>query len=568
MKKYLLPLLLLIGCSTASQISCPPPSVVTQIVYKYDTVSVTQTVVVRDTVAGKVIVDSLPTVLNIDTTHHLIKLSPTGADSYLELQAAANFEQAHGGYDIRLSCDIFYYSRTLIFAAPIANGYNDACAKMHGIAFAKNPIWGQVTRLIYTGDTGPGIIVQQGKSIDMEDFFLEGQYTKLNNLTPAQIDSMSADQWKDGIHSFNRSSPYAGICIDPFSDPKYFTGADSMYPGMAQYYIPGMSTSGSTVARISGVYVQNFVVGFMNSPGYQLNGEMINFDDCQLSYDFVGYAFSNAQQKMNFVRSLECWGQVYCLFDGTRFGIGHGDGSICPIVDGVNIAGAVNELMEHDAASFAVSMNHVYAEGLFRIGHLNAAQGANLENFNIDFQQDAEPTVPLVASPGLFFTGGGVTFNSCAFRLYNGNGWYNNLTFFGFGLMFRDGSMAAPIVGGYQTSGPFAPKFENVGQYYGIAPPDGKGTAYNTFASLGNKLLTVNRTNNTGFIIDSMNTSTAGDVLITWGWTRDYNPTYVDNLEVGSVLKVSGDTTYVAHVGVGLKDTTYAISVVKIKPQH
>lgn len=570
--RYLFFSVLFLACGTTSNVTCPPPSVSydTVRITKYDTIThedtTTQTIMIT-----KVIRDTVLAALNVDTADRTIVLYPIpGGDDYPQLQAAINYEQSHGGIHLFLTVGVFHISHPLI-AASIVNGqYQDAYLYIEGASNAKNPIQGQISQIVCTFDNGFGIGYEMCKGCTIKNLFITGQYTLPNNLTPFQIDMLPASAWQDGVHSFNRSAPYAGIAADFASDSNDYVQAspgypaDSMYQGLHQYSITGMGTSGSTAVNITGCFIANFVVGIVNSPAYQLNGELLNFNDNQLSYDFVGYAFTQAQAKMNLVRDLECWGQVYCLFDGNRFGIGHGDGSICPIVDGVNIAGTVNELIDHNAASFAVHLNNVYAEGLFRLGALNAAQGANFENFNVDFQQDGLPTVPLVPSPGEFFTGNGVTFTNCAFRIYDGNGWYNNLTMFGFGLVFMRGAMGAPIIGGYETQGPLAPIFWNVPGFYVAGPTTGTGTPWNTYLNLGSQQLTINRTNNTGYVTHVTDTSvTVGDVLITTYWTNDYYPTLVDNWEVGSVSNISGDTAYISHVGVSLKDTVYAIWDVK-----
>jgi hypothetical protein len=76
-----------------------------------------------------------------------------------------------------------------------------------------------------------------------------------------QIDTTEKAGWEDGIHSDNTASPLAGVVIDSFSDPSHYDGVTyKEYAGDSAYYIPSMSTAGSTDVTIDGCDRRQFLI--------------------------------------------------------------------------------------------------------------------------------------------------------------------------------------------------------------------------------------------------------------------------------------------------------------------
>lgn len=539
------------------------------IIYKYDTVTVSVNVpykvLVTDTFTSVIrLTDSITVPLNIDTNRYIIRLAPAAGDSYPELQAAINFQQANGGYKILLSPGTFYISHPLLVTNIISGQYWASYINMEGASNAKNPIQGQISKIIPLFDSGFAIGMQQCKGCMIKNVLIQGRYTFPNSLTEIQIDTLPYAGWNDGIHSFNKSSPYAGIVIDPFSDPINYDGViNKEYPGMSQYYLPGMNISGSTAVNISGIYIQDFVVGMCVTPSHQLNGEMINLTDSHLDNNCIDYAFTQAQAKVNLVTDLETWGQGYCIFDGNRFGINGGDGSICPMIDEVNIAGFVHEFISDYSNSFPVSIKRVYAEGLFKFGTLYSQFGAHLDDCQMDFQL-SDPSVP---SPGVIFAGSNTTFTGCMFRVYDASPLYNRLPFFGSTLNFIGGAFGGPPVmgqlGGFGPNSPFNPHFNGVlFPYTSNSGFSGLIDSFNNPVQIGSFLVRVNRSNFSGYVTGYQGSGVSpGDLLVASLYTDDVIPTLVDDYSVGFVASIGHDTIYLSHVGFQIQDSvSYSIT--------
>jgi hypothetical protein len=491
---------------------------------------------------------------------NVITLNPVlNGDSGPEIQAAINLEQATGGYVIHLNPGVFTIYESLV-AANIVNGsYQQGYLNIEGASDAQDPISGQVTQILDESNSGFAIGVQQCKSCTIKNILFTGTYTFPNRLTELQVDTLQWSGWQDGVHSFNHSSPYTGIAIDPFSAPADYDGATNiMYPGMSQYYVAGMNRAGSTVITISGCMIQNFVVGICIDPAYQQNGEMVSINNNQIDYDAVCVAFSQAQSKVDFVNNLMVWGQVYTIFDGNNFGVYNGSGGYCPLIDGMNIAGFVHQFIYLTAETFPVIIRRIYAEGLFKFGTLNAKWGAHLDDCQFDFGM-ADSNVP---SPGVFYVGNNTIFTNCMFRIYNSSTFLNRMPFFGSTLSFIGGAFGGPPVmgqiNGYGKNAPFNPHFSGVlFTYYYNSGFTAQIDSFNSPYGEGAQLIRINRNNFTGYFTGYTGTSISPqDILITEMYTDDFIPVLVDDYTVGYVTSISGDTVYLSHMGTGIIDST------------
>ena len=505
------------------------------------------------------------TQLNIDNTLHSITLAPMpdGGDNYPQLQWAINRSQTQAGWKIFLTAGNYpIYSPLIVYARNGAD-YGQSYVWLEGPSDAINtPSCATIQDFSNVFALG----IQQGKGCTIKNIQFIGGYTRSYSFSPLQIDTLPPALWQDSIHSFNRSSPYAAIVIDPFSDPQYYDSAagTQMYRGLSSFYLPGMSPAGSTAITITGCGIYEFVVGVMVTPSHQANAEMINFTHSQITGNAFGYAFSQSQSKVNLVSDIMDWGGTYCIFDGVRFGIAGGDGAICPMIDGMNIAGFNHEFIEHYAAAFPVTIKRIYAEGLFMIGYLNAPMGADLQDWQIDFpQQHGQP------SPGVVLTGNNITFNADAFRVYNGSSLYNRLCLFGYNMTFNNGIFGCPPAMGNIVDGQIAvpgyPVFNRVLDYYCGTSMDGTDT-WDHITALGYRQVHYNP-DFTGYVIGADTTQLSpNDLIVAPAYAKSYYSTWVDNYCIGYVDHFHGDTTFLAVMGYGLtNDSSYIIYLDKMQ---
>jgi Pectate lyase superfamily protein len=357
---------------------------------------------------------------------------------------------------------LYRITRPLLIARFTGKGYRQASVNLEGPANAKDLSTGGAT-ILPSFNNSFAIGIQLGKGVLINNLVIRGMFHFPDRLTPVQIDTLAFSEWTDGSTRDNSVTPYSGIAIDPFSDPAAFGSEKDMYPGLRNYYVPGISRSGSTAVQITGCSITNFVVGVMITPSNQQNGELIDVIDCDISYNRTAYAMSQAQSKECHVDRLKVWGATHTVFDNMSYGIRHGDGAAVPMVDGVNIAGNVKQLCAISAPSFSGVFRNVYAEGLFRLGFAGGAASLSFEDCQIDFATQG-PGIPY---PDFYLAGSGASFRGCILRTYmDGKGY--RLLLAGNSDYFEGGTMNEPPVTANLNGCGLCPTplFRNVIMYY------------------------------------------------------------------------------------------------------
>jgi hypothetical protein len=389
----------------------------------------------------------------------------SSGDDWAAIQKAIDFILADGTAPRTLYFPAagYHISRPLLIARRAGAGYKQVSITLEGPAGSKDLSTGGATLWPQFNNTF-AIGVQLGKGVVIKDLLIRGMFHFPDKLNAIQIDTLPFNQWSDGSTRDNLVTPYAGIVIDPFSDPAAFASEKDMYPGLRENYLPGLTRSGSTAVQIIGCSIVNFVVGVMITPSNQQNGELIDVIDCDISNNKVAYAMSQAQSKECHVERLKVWGATHTVFDNMHFGIPHGDGAGVPMVDGVNIAGNVKQLCSIAAQSFSGVFRNIYAEGLFRLGYVGGAASLSFEDCQIDFATQ-HPGIPY---PDFYIAGSGTSFHGCILRTYmDGKGYRLVLT--GNSNTFEGGTMNEPPVTANLNDCGLCPTplFRNVIMYYG-----------------------------------------------------------------------------------------------------
>lgn len=181
----------------------------------------------------------------------------------------------------------------------------------------------------------------------------------------------------------SRYSPYAAICVDPFSGQ---LPPDGGYPGLKEWYRGPQTRGGSTGLRIEDCSFDKVTTGFISSPnGYTQNAEIITLQNIR-SYD-VKYVIvgCQAQEKMNRVINLGAWGPSNCVFAFNLYGAQQPGQWI---VDGVNIAGSVDSIIRRSSVGWgAMLMKNVFAESIKSIGWWYAGSGDVLSESLINLKE-------------------------------------------------------------------------------------------------------------------------------------------------------------------------------------
>lgn len=569
MKLFLLFIFLLTACSP--KLSPPvinsdgPPiaaDTVTMVIHD------TATVAIRDTVHDpliQLVIGQLTAYR--DTSWTPFYLTPSSADDWPAAQMILNSTSV-----LRFSPGIFTMSHGLLKAVydSISHQYSNTWFQIEGACNAQNAGAGYTT-LNFTNPQSFGIACQQAKGASIKNLYIRMPYVRAAQLTQLQIDTLPYSGWQDGICRFNAQSPTAAIVEDPFSARENFKDTSGMYPGYSGYYFSGMNQSGSTAVTIEGVQIQNAVVGILITAVNQQNGENNKIIDCKIDNCASAIAFTQAQAKTNYVTNLMSWGQTHTIFDGVHYGVNHGDGTTCPIVDGTNIAGYTYDIFEITTQSFSASASHVYAEGVFKIGFSGTqfARGAGMDLIDpqIDFQNGGP-------SPD-FWNHGCIHIKGGLLRFYNGGPpAQSRIVLNDVGDKIDGTAMSGPpVVAFYQGEIPQT-EMDNVGLFY-FAAPFGQTIDRNDYDSIVNGLpvtLYVNRSSFTGYYL--LPDSTQGQPIApdTIGLTPGMlilgaapevhdilnlydQPGTIINYQtpVGYVDHISADTVFLDNIGVGFR---------------
>ena len=560
---------LFLSCSSTQPVTqpcpiCPAPTTVIQTVYKYDTVnqvdSFVQFVDRYDTTTINV-----PTILSLpDTSIQEITLTPSGGDDWPQVQAAINYNIKHHLYWINCTAGFFrFYSNPPIIADTTGQKFNQVSIGLRGTCPAKNTITPDQT--VFEDHTQVfGIGYEMCEGCKIENIAFTGQYTFPNNLTEVQIDTLTFAQWDDGTCSTNNSSPYGGLVGDFASTPAFYNGtSNKMYAGLESYSFPGMGRGGSTGVEVENCSFSNFIADFVNSPAYQQNGEMINFDDCNFGNSRSVYCTTNAQQKENHLNRSKIWTTVHTIIDGNRYGAHQADGSICPMVDGMNIARWVHQFIHYFAISQPGEVRDVYAEGLYKIGYSGGPAGFNIDNCQFNLQLP-DPGTPF---PDFVYDGSTTTWTNTEIRVYGDS---MRIILNTPGNIFKNGQITNPpvclnleIPAGPTSVTRYPPPtmFDHVSMFYTGAFLTGNG--YDSIvlmtvadSSLGTPVRMVVNPDFTGYFITSA-TPSPGDLLLTQHvYGDDYlageGPNWTGEYPVGVVTTVVGDTVNLRHIGQGI----------------
>ena len=525
------------------------------------------------------------------------------ADDWYAIQKAINYLLVNTavGRTLYFPAGTYKISRPLLIARLEEGIYRHVSINLQGPASAKDLATG-VACIAPTYNNTFAIGVQLGKGVLIKDLLIRGKFIFPNRLNAIQVDTLSAEEWTDGVTRDNRLSPYAGIVIDPFSDSTVFTNSD-MYPGLHAYYRRGMNRSGSTAVQIIECSIINFIVGVLITPSNQQNGELIDVIDCDISDNKVAYAMGQAQSKECHVSRIKCWGATHTIFDNMGYGNWHGDGAAVPMVDGMNIAGWTKQLCRIRAASFSGVFRNVYAEGLFRLGYVGGGATIAFEDCQLDFST-LDAGTPY---PDFIVAGSGASFHGCTLRHYMGNVGIR-LVLSGTNDYFEGGVMnEPPATVSLNGCGMCpTPNFKNIVMYYsggilgnsnlGITTttrPQGGSNAmgrdpvyfgntylyrdpfggvdllykytYNTsyertVALSGQPVLHVNKSNWTGYfkLIKASDAGCLkpGDLILTTGLRYQDQFSKEDALSnpVGFVHHIGHDTVYLAYLAYGMKE--------------
>ena len=503
----------------------------------------------------------------VDTAHMTITVTPVFKDNSPQLQQCIKYQGQHPGYVITPAAGNFYLYEPLVVDTMLNGVLRQSWLNIVGATDAKDASSAYTTNFICMFNQGFAIGVENCKGCVIQNINFQGQYTLPNSLSEVQIDTMSYAAWNDGVSGMNCTSPYTAVAIDPFSDSGYYDGVRwQMYPGLHKYYQPGMTQSGSTDVSIINCRASQFVVGFIVTPSFQLNGDNINFNNDRVDICRDGIAFTQAQSKMCEINDLMSWGQIFSVFDGINYGSGGGGGSTFANINGVSIAGNTHQIFNVEAKSFPLNASNVFADNVYKIGEVIGMAGTLFNGFQVDFQVAAAG----VPSPDFYYYGFMTTWYGCMLRVYNNglNGVNNRIVMNMANNNFIGGQMSSPPICANEEEilrqvqpGNYPATFTNVSMYY-TSPYVLNVNSYDSMVLLSSAdTMTINPASFTGsFVCPAKvgNGISIGEPIVAFKFYNEVLLTQYDSYEypAGFVTSVSkgsvNDTVYLRNTGQGI----------------
>jgi hypothetical protein len=529
-----------------------PPKHDTTTLLKHDTTQVPGPTVIQTVEVEKLVpVNALP-----DTG--TIYLYPAGYGIYddPQVQAAINRSQTTHQH-IRLSVGNFYFSNPVLCYVLAGGDFSQSWCWISGATPAKDAPDAHCTVIHCEFYAGFAFGIQLGKNCIIENLIIRGLYGP--PLDAYSIYHNTFAQWNDGKCGFGHTNPYAGIVIDPFSDPQFINNdTTKMYPGFHWAYISGMSRSGSTACIVRNCMIKNFVVGVLVTAVAQLNGESMRVNDCQIGDCVSAVAATQAQAKDNWVYDLFFWGTTHTCIDGSHWGLAHGDGSGCWNVRTGNIAGYNYEIVNGTSRTMPTTFEDITAEMTWKIGYM----GKQADQVGLTtFSKCKFHLMVNRRSPDWWYHGAITAFENCSILHYD-NGPADpqqRIVLNDAGNELRDCSFGAmPFIlygGGYSRY----TDIDHMTTYY---QPGKKGSDYDSVKDQGSVVLHIDSVSGDGWYVTGDTSAIAPQtLLITSGVDAiDSLNLYVEGgdynyaIPVGYVSSKIGNNIYFSHAGIYLKD--------------
>lgn len=305
---------------------------------------------------------------------------------------------------------VYTIDKPLIAAEWNGTEYRQVYFRMEG----NGSMWdnGKSTSIVATFKDAPIFSIQKGKGCVIRGITFKGAYRAPEGLPHGK----PFETYGDPTCRDSRYSPYAAVCIDPFSGE---LPPDGGYPSLKSWYRGPQSRAGSTGLRFEDCTFTNTTIGFITSPnGYTQNAEIITLQNIRIGECKAGIVGCQAQEKMNRVLNIGAWEKCHTLFVWNTYGAGQPGNWI---VDGVNIAGSVGNILYRISHGwFPLYMSNVYAEQVASVGVWQSLVGDQLKNASINlYLPDQQFGLADFALSG----GGGVEVVATSIRYYGYEDW-------------------------------------------------------------------------------------------------------------------------------------------------
>jgi hypothetical protein len=311
------------------------------------------------------------------------------SDNYLPLQKSIQtvVNNPQNLHHLFLPKGVYNYSQPLIIAQVYKGKYVGTSIHFYG----ESNFWDTETGSVlqYTGTDRFALGLQLNKGSEIDHLQIRGQFQAPNGS--------DVNYFRTAFENFKDTK---GKCAENYS-------------GMVIDFDGSKNEGGSTGIFVHDMQVSNFSIDYSISPNSKtFNADILLFERIKCGDAQIGFATGQAQEKGNVIRGIYSWGNIHTLFKCGYLGKGQAGNYV---IDGGNIAGRCIQLFDINQQSwYSSSINHIYAESLYRIGKFSTQIPLPISNctFHFVLPKQVGQRVLIQADNNQ------VQFNNCIFRYY------------------------------------------------------------------------------------------------------------------------------------------------------
>jgi len=229
------------------------------------------------------------------------------------------------------------------------------------------------TELVFTALDRPGLIVQGGRAVQIQDVGIQGPdrafiFGNLLGMQTSLLDETLSASWDMVPGGDLQHAVRAGVAVDALSgaapaDPYPALGDPAWIGTQAQYGRPETS-----VVDMDGVYITGWVVGIVVHPGQgNSQGDYVTIENAGIEGCKYGISIGNTQSRQVELRKVRM-ARLYCAF--TNRAHGEKTGQFCAVMSNCDIGACVKLFDFSLASSGEMGFQSIRMEGSLYMGDL------------------------------------------------------------------------------------------------------------------------------------------------------------------------------------------------------
>lgn len=295
------------------------------------------------------------------------------------------------------------------------------------------------TKIVATFKDRPIINIQGGRVSGLRKLWIAGP-TQVNGTGYSALQRADPMNYVPELAVDNRRSPFCGVCIDGYSG----TSPDVPYPSPTYPNFVG-KTSGAYGKNLSSsvfvrdCYIQDCLIGIMQQPNLDGNGDFSDFSGTMIQGCKVGVAVGNTQARSTNYRNMR-FQSVHTCIDGVSYG--SRCGNVHGAMDNIHADYCYQLLAYNGNWSKPVVVTNFYSEVMSRIGYMVTGNSTEFIGCHFD-NLDASPNALTYARIEPIWSGGRAAFRNCEFVGFHSASHFDADATFA-GCLWQRGSSSIP----------------------------------------------------------------------------------------------------------------------------